>query len=153
MIDATRILDGCAFLIRDSRPIHQSIGLSEMSSQFHDECRTDSGRAFIEMLGEPASVLMNFVFGPATFATAWRPIVFVTTPPHPASNARMMFVSDSVGGADARRNGFSNRIPVKTVDRFAVIAPSVDSRKRCTASIGRSDRESETLVRSQHQCP
>ena len=28
----------------------------------------------------------------------------------------MMFVSDSVGGADARRNGFSNRMPVN-VDR------------------------------------
>ena len=66
------------------------------------------GRAFIEIRGERASALRNFVFGPATFTTGWRPIVFVTTPPQPASKARMMFVSDSVGGADARRNGFSN---------------------------------------------
>src|SRR6185436_4609056 len=36
-------------------------------------------------------------------------MVFVTTPPHPTSNARRMFCSDSVGGADESRNGFSNR--------------------------------------------
>jgi hypothetical protein len=32
----------------------------------------------------------------------------------------MMFESDSVGGAEASRNGFSNRMPVKTVDRSAM---------------------------------
>src|SRR5215471_490966 len=100
MIDATRIFDGCAFLIRARRPTHQS-------------------RGFIEMRGVCASARKNFVLGPATFVTGWRPIVFVSTPPHPASKARMMFVSDSVGGVDARRKGFSNRIPVKTVERSA----------------------------------
>jgi len=29
----------------------------------------------------------------------------------------MMLLSDSVGGADASRNGFSNRMPVNIVDR------------------------------------
>src|SRR5262245_26039766 len=39
-------------------------------------------------------------------------MVFVTTPPHPTSNARRIFCSDSVGGADESKNGFSNRRPV-----------------------------------------
>src|SRR3954464_16044729 len=103
--------------MRPSRGIHQSSVLSEMSSQFHDECSAAPGRFFIDSRGESASARMNFVFGPATFTTGGRPIVFVTTPPPPASNARMMFASDSVGGADESRNGFSNRTPVKTVDR------------------------------------
>src|SRR5471032_919153 len=60
---------------------------------------------------------MNFVLGPATLTTGCRPIVFVTTPAHPASNARMMLVSDSVGGADDSRNGLSNVMPVKTTDK------------------------------------
>ena len=76
----------------------------------------------VEMRGEAVSALRNFVFGPATFTTGWRPIVFVTTPPQPASKARRMFVSDSVGGAEASRNGFSNRMPVKTAERSAAIA-------------------------------
>ena len=42
----------------------------------------------------------NFVLGPLTLTTGCIPIVLVTTPPHPASNARRMFASDSVGGAD-----------------------------------------------------
>jgi hypothetical protein len=42
-------------------------------------------------------------------------MVFTTTPPQPASKARMMFESDSVGGADASRKGFSNSMPVKRV--------------------------------------
>ena len=45
----------------------------------------------------------NFVFAPATLTTGCRPIVLVTTPPQPASNARMMLLSDSVGGADESR--------------------------------------------------
>src|SRR3990170_8994227 len=70
---------------------------------------------------------MNPVLGPATFTTGCSPIVFVTTPPQPASNARMMFVSVSVGGADASRNGFSNRSPVKTTERSTAIGcPLVD---------------------------
>ena len=51
--------------------------------------------------------------GPSTLTTGCKPMVLVTTPPHPASNARTMLLSDSVGGADDSRNGFSNRKPVK----------------------------------------
>src|SRR2546430_6701916 len=107
MIEATRIRLGNAFLIRPRRGTHQSSVLSEISSQFQDECSAAPARFFIERCGESASARRNFVFGPATFTTGWRPIVFVTTPAHPASNARRMFDSDSVGGADDSRNGFS----------------------------------------------
>src|SRR5262245_44094984 len=52
-------------------------------------------------------------------------MVLVTTPPHPASNARMMFASDSVGGAEDSRNGFSNRKPVNvTASVGAMVKPS-----------------------------
>src|SRR3954470_20970974 len=95
------------------RGIHQSIGLSEMSSQFHEECSTAPARFCIDRRPESALVRRNFVFGPSTLTTGCRPIVFVTTPPQPASKARMMLLSDSVGGADDSRNGFSNRSPVK----------------------------------------
>ena len=54
----------------------------------------------------------------------------VTTPPQPASKARMMLLSDSVGGADASRNGFSNRMPVKTVDRSATGRSSMHAEDR-----------------------
>src|SRR6266853_1577080 len=50
-------------------------------------------------------------------------MVFVTTPPHPASKARVMLDSDSVGGADDRRNGFSKRIPVNVTERSTLIQP------------------------------
>src|SRR5258706_10743400 len=95
-----------------------------MSSQFQEECSTDAGRFFIEMRGFSMSVRRNFVFAPVTFTTGWRPIVFVTTPPQPASNARMMFVSDSVGGAEASRNGFSNLMPVNVTERSALMETS-----------------------------
>src|ERR687888_372071 len=108
MIDATRTRPGNAFLMRPSRGTHQSRVLSEMSSQFHDECSAAPGRFFIERCGDSASARRNFVFGPTTFTTGCSPIVLVTTPPHPASNARRMFDSDSVGGADDNRNGFGN---------------------------------------------
>ena len=66
----------------------------------------------------PSSVeRRNFVFGPATLVTGCRPMVLVTTPPQPASKARMMLESDSVGGADDSRNGFSNLRPVNVTDR------------------------------------
>ena len=52
------------------------------------------------------------------------PIVLVTTPPQPASNARRMLLSDSVGGAEESRNGFSKRIPVKVTDRSTAMIPS-----------------------------
>src|SRR3954468_801530 len=113
MIDATRMRLGNAVLIRPSLGIHQSIDLSEISSQFHDECSAAPGRFFIDSTDESGAERRNFVFGPSTFTTGCNPIVLVTTPPQPASKARMMLVSDSVGGADASRNGFSNRRPVK----------------------------------------
>src|SRR5215831_14574968 len=110
--------------MRPSLGTHQSSVLSEMSSQFHDECSAAAGRFFIERCGESASARRNFVFGPNTFTTGWRPIVFVTTPPQPASKARRMFDSDSVGGADDSRNGFRNRSPVNVVARSAAIEGS-----------------------------
>src|SRR5215470_17375176 len=106
--------------MRPSRGTHQSSVLSEMSSQFHDEWSAAPGRFFIDSRGESASARRNLVLGPRTLTTGWRPIVFVTTPPHPASNARTMFDSDSVGGADERRNGFSNRMPVNVTESSAL---------------------------------
>src|SRR6188508_569682 len=103
MIDATRMRDGWALLIRLMRGTHQSSGLSEISSQFHDECSAVPGRFCIDKCPDSGVARRNFVFGPATFTTGCRPIVLVTTPPHPASNARMILVSDSVGGAEASR--------------------------------------------------
>ena len=76
---------------------------------------------FIVIRDVAGSVRRNFVLGPATFVTGCRPIVFVTTPPHPASKARMMLLSDSVGGADESRNGFLKRSPVKVTDRSALM--------------------------------
>ena len=61
---------------------------------------------------------MNFAFAPTTLTTGCSPIVLVTTPPHPASNARRMLLSDSVGGAEERRNGFSNSIPVNVTEEM-----------------------------------
>src|SRR4051812_9097403 len=109
--------------MRPRRGTHQSSVLSEMSSQFHDECSAAPGRFFIDRCGESASARRNFVFGPSTLTTGWRPIVLVTTPPQPASNARRMFDSDSVGGADESRNGFLKRTPVKVVDKLMVPGP------------------------------
>src|SRR5262245_24588817 len=117
MIEATRIRFRYAFLIFAIRGIHQSSGLSEMSSQFQDEWSAVPGRFCIERCGASGVARRNLVFGPRTLTTGCRPIVLVTTPPHPASNARMMLLSDSVGGADDSRNGFSNCNPVKVVAR------------------------------------
>ena len=50
MIDATSIFFGYAFLTLLRRPIHQSIGLSEISSQFHDATSVEFCRLFIDML-------------------------------------------------------------------------------------------------------
>ena len=58
-------------------------------------------------------VRVNLVLGPFTLTTGCMPIVLVTTPPQPASKARRMLLSDSVGGAEDSRNGFAKRIPVK----------------------------------------
>ena len=119
MIEATRIRSGQARLIEAILGSHQSIGLSEISSQFQDATRVVSGRLAIDTREPLLSARMNFVLGPATLTTGWRPMVLVTTPPQPASYARRMLLSDSVGGADASRNGFSKRRPVNTVDRSA----------------------------------
>src|SRR6185295_2394867 len=107
---------------------HQSSVLSEMSSQFHDECSAAPGRFFIDRCAESASARRNLVFGPRTLTTGCRPMVLVTTPPQPASNARTMFDSDSVGGADDRRNGFWKRTPVNVVERSAAIISSGGSK-------------------------
>src|SRR6267142_3755425 len=115
MIDATRMWFGYDFLILAIRGTHQSSVLSEMSSQFHDEWSTDPGRFCIESRPDSGVARRNFVFGPSTLTTGWRPMVLVTTPPQPASKARMMLLSDSVGGADESRNGFSNLRPVNVV--------------------------------------
>src|SRR3954464_11253266 len=123
MMDAMSTLFGNASLIRRMRGAHHSSVLSEMSSQFHDECSAAPERFFMETLASPGVVRMNLAFAPYTLPTGWSPIVFVTTPPQPASNARMMFDSDSVGGADDNRNGFSNRMPVKVVERSILFGP------------------------------
>src|SRR6185369_17939298 len=78
---------------------------------------------FIDNRGESASARRNLVFGPTTLTTGWSPIVLVTTPPQPTSNARTMFDSDSVGGADDSRNGFWRRTPVNVVERSAMVSP------------------------------
>src|SRR4029453_17877716 len=95
------------------RGTHQSSGLSEMSSPFQEEWSDVPGRFCIDNRGESAFARRNLVFGPSTLTTGCSPIVFVTTPPQPASKARMMLGSDSVGGADDSRNGFGSRSPVK----------------------------------------
>src|SRR5687767_5330645 len=123
MIDAISTRFGNASLIRRMRGTHQSSALSEMSSQFHDECSAAPGRFFIETWASSGDVRMNFAFAPTTFTTGCSPIVFVTTPPHPASNARRMLLSDSVGGAEERRKGLSNLMPVKVVERSAMLTP------------------------------
>src|SRR5436190_365879 len=122
MMDATRTLRGYARLIRLMRGTHQSSVLSEMSSQFHDEWSTAPPRFCIDNRGESALARRNLVFGPSTLTTGCSPIVFVTTPPQPASKARMMLLSDSVGGADERRKGFSNASPVNVVASWIAIA-------------------------------
>src|SRR5688572_7983623 len=108
--------------MRAMRGTHQSSGLSEISSQFHDECSAVPGRFFIERCGESGVDRRNLVLGPSTLTTGCRPIVLVTTPPQPASNARRMLLSDSVGGAEASRKGFSNRSPANVTVSFAVIS-------------------------------
>ena len=65
---------------------------------------------------------MNLALAPTTLTTGWSPIVLVTTPAHPASNARRMLLSDSVGGAEESRKGFAKSSPVKWTDRLADMA-------------------------------
>src|SRR5258708_8405568 len=107
-----------------------------MSSQFHDDWSAGPGRFCIERCPESGVARRNLVFGPVTFVTGWRPMVLVTTPPQPASNARMMLLSDSVGGADDRRNGLSNRRPVNVVLSCAGIGLPLPTETR-RAKVGR----------------
>src|ERR1041384_6465169 len=116
--------------MRPSRGTHQSSVLSEMSSQFHDEWRAAPGRFFIESCAESGVARRHLVFGPSPLTTGCRPIVLVTTPPQPASKARVMFDSDSVGGAEASRKGFSNRSPVNVKDRFVAIGGTIIPERR-----------------------
>ena len=126
MIEATSTRVGWACLILAMRGTHQSSGLSEMSSQFHDECSAVPGRFCIDRCGESGVARRNLVFGPRTLTTGCRPMVLVTTPPQPASKARMMLLSDSVGGADDSRNGLSKRRPVKVTERLAAMDGSLE---------------------------
>src|SRR5713101_4615706 len=123
MMEATSTRSGNAFLMRPMRGTHQSSGLSEISSQFQEECSAVPGRFFMEIVGESTSERRNFVLGPRTLTTGCSQIVLVTTPPQPASKARRMLDSDSVGGAEESKNGFSSLIPVKTIDRSALMEP------------------------------
>src|SRR5262245_14003298 len=97
-----------------------------MSSQFHDECSAVPGRFRVDSWDESGVARRNLVFGPATFVTGWRPMVLVTTPPQPASKARVMFDSLSVGGAEASRNGFSNLRPVKVTDKSVAMDATLE---------------------------
>ena len=86
MIEPTSMRVGNCFLMFESRPIHQSSGLSEMSSQFQEAMSVVSApRLFIDRRVPEFSARRNLVFGPFTFMTGCRPMVLVTTPPHPAS--------------------------------------------------------------------
>src|SRR5215472_425040 len=51
------------------------------------------------------------------------PIVFQTTPPHPASNARIACPMVLVAGPDASQNGFVLLIPAKRTVRSAIGSP------------------------------
>ena len=64
MIDATSTRFGKASLIRRMRGAHQSSGLSEISSQFHDECSAAPGRFFIETDASSGDVRWNFALAP-----------------------------------------------------------------------------------------
>ncbi len=85
MIEATRTRFGQARLMFSSFGSHQSIGLSEISSQFQDAMSVASGRLAIETREPSWSTRRNLVLGPGTLTTGWIPMVFVTTPPQPAS--------------------------------------------------------------------
>ena len=63
-------------------------------------------------------------WGPVTLPTGCIPIVLVTTPPQPASKARRMLLSDSVGGAEDSRNGVAKRIPVNVTERSTPMSAS-----------------------------
>src|SRR5476649_297897 len=101
-----------------------------MSALFHVGGSAAPGRVFIDRCAEYSSARRNFVFGQRTLPAGCNPMVLVTTPPLPASKARTMFDSDSVGGADDSRNGFLKRTPVNIVERSgAMMVSSARGRK------------------------
>src|SRR5438552_14581829 len=153
MMEATSARSGNAFLMRPMRGTHQSTGLSEISSQFQEECSAVPGRFFMDIVGESTSERRNFVLGPRTLTTGCRPIVLVTTPPQPASKARTMLDSDSVGGAEESRNGLRNRIPVKSTDRSTLMGPpGVFRETRILRSLrGPGDRPAQIASKSNFQ--
>src|SRR5580765_3522117 len=84
---------------------------------------------------------MNLALAPTTLVTGWSPIVFVTTPPHPASKARRMLLSDSVGGAEASRKGLPNSRPVKWTDRSGDMADDLVYGRSGGQAVRRADRQ------------
>src|SRR6185437_3077462 len=98
-------------------------------SQFQEECSAAPGRFFMETYASSGDVRMNLALAPTTLTTGWSPIVLVTTPAHPASNARRMLLSDSVGGAEESRKGFAKSSPVKLTDRVTDMADCLHSRR------------------------
>src|SRR5436853_489791 len=82
---------------RPPRGSTESTASSEISAHFQDECKAHPRPLFTESTPE-GWLRRNFVLGPATLTTGCRPMVLVTTPPQPASKARRMLLSDSVGG-------------------------------------------------------
>ena len=61
----------------------------------------------------------------------------------------MMLLSDSVGGADDSRNGFSNLSPVNVTDRSAAMDPPGEiqiMRQHQQAQIVGPDASSESLI-------
>src|SRR5215831_2534882 len=63
------------------------------------------------------------------------PSVFHTAPPQPASNARITWSPELVGGADASQNGFGDLMPEKSMLRSAMdLFP-------CHASVNLSGRD------------
>src|SRR5215471_19574054 len=78
---------------------------------------------------EMSSILLNPIARPPLKSTAeYRdemflicvPSVFQTTPPQPASNARITLYFLSVGGALANQNGLGDLIPRKSHDKSAI---------------------------------
>src|SRR5215471_7864668 len=63
------------------------------------------------------------------------PIVFQTTPPQPASKARITCSPQLVGGADASQKGFTHRMPAKVVSSVGILSlqPCRDADTRALA--------------------
>ena len=113
MIEATRMRSGCACLIRAIRAATSPAACRRSAPSSRRSAAPCPAASASRGAGRRPRRAGTWSSGPRTLTTGCRPIVLVTTPPQPASKARMMLLSDSVGGADDSRNGFSNRSPVK----------------------------------------